>query len=238
MRKMAVCIFILICPLMARAHGMDAMAYFDLGIKSTMTNKKIDYFSKALELNPLLAEAYEKRGMLYYFQEKYEQMIEDFRRFIELVPFKANALRMLGIGYLRTGLYREAISSFARAIELEPEFTAAYSGRAEAYQYIGNFDQAICDSTTAIRIGGDPITLSETYRNRYKIYWKLGQTDKAYADLKNAWRMDPRVLQIWRQESGGFNYPGYMRKMGLIYLIGIAAGLIFKLKLKPPKKDE
>jgi tetratricopeptide (TPR) repeat protein len=238
MRKMAICIFILVWPLMAKAHAMNATAYFDLGLKSTMTSTKINYFSKALELNPLLAEAYEKRGMLYYFQEKYELMVEDFRRFIELVPFKANAFRMLGLGYLKSGLNKEAISSFTRAIELEPGFAAAYSSRAEAYRHIGSIDQAICDSSTAIRIGGDPLILTGAYRIRYKIYWELGQTDKAYADLRNAWRLDPTVWQIWRQEGGGFNCSGYMRKMGLIYFIGIAAGLIFKLKLKPPEKDE
>jgi len=238
MKKMAICVFILIWSLMGRAHGMDAMAYFDLGLKSTMTNKKINYFSKALELNPLLAEAYEKRGMLYYFQEKYELMVEDFRRFIELVPFQANAFRMLGLGYLKTGLYRESISSFTRAIELEPKFAAAYSSRAEAYRHIGSLDQAICDSTTAIHIGAEPLILCEAYRNRYKIYWMLGESDKAYADLKNAWNIDPRVWQILKREGGDFNYLGYMKKMGLIYLIGIAAGLIFKVKLKPPEKDE
>jgi tetratricopeptide (TPR) repeat protein len=238
MRKMAICIFILLWAIMAKAHDMDSMAYFNLGLKSTMTQKKINYFSKALELNPLLAEAYEKRGMLYYFQEKYVLMVEDFRRFIELVPFKANNLRMLGIGYFKIGLYREAVSSFTQAIKSEPEFAIAYSNRAEAYRHMGNFDQAIRDSTTAIRIGGDPLTLSEAYRNRYKTYWELGQGKKAYADLRESWRLDPRVWQIWREDSGGFNYPGYARKMGLIYLIGIAAGLIFKLKLKPPEKDE
>jgi tetratricopeptide (TPR) repeat protein len=223
---------------MAKVHGMDAMAYFNLGLKSTMTNKKISYFSRALELNPFLAEAYEKRGMLYYFQEKYELMLEDFLSFIELVPFKANDLRMLGIGYLKTGLYTEAVSSFTRAIKLEPKFAIAYSNRAEAYRHMGNFDQAIRDSTTAICIGSDPLTLSEAYRNRYKTYWKLGQGEKAYADLRESWRLDPRIWQIWRKDSGGFNYPGYARKMGLMYLIGIAAGLIFKLKLKPPEKGE
>jgi len=238
MRKMAICIFMLAWPLMANAHGMDAMAYFNLGLKSTMTNKKINYFSRALELNPSLAEAYEKRGMLYYFQEKYELMIQDFQRFIEFVPTKASALRILGIGYLKTGLYAKAISCFTRAIELEPEFAGAYSSRADAYRFIGKYDQSIRDSTTAIRMGGDQLTMSEAYRNRYKAYWKLGQADKAYSDLGNAWRLDPRVWQIWRKNSGGFNNLGYVRKMGLIYLIGIAAGLVFKLKLKPPGKDE
>jgi tetratricopeptide (TPR) repeat protein len=238
MRKMAICIFILVWPLLAKAQGMDAMAYFNLGIENRMTYKKINYFSRAIELNPSLAEAYEKRGMLYYFQEKYELMIQDFQRFIEFVPTNASALRMLGIGYLKTGLYAEAISCLTRAIEMEPKFAGAYSSRAEACWSVGKYDQSVRDSTTAIRIGGDQLTMSEAYRNRYKTYWKLGQADKAYADLRNAWRLDPRVWQIWKKSSGGFNNPGYARKLGLVYLIGIAAALIFKLKLKPPGKDE
>ena len=238
MKKMAICIFIFIWPLTARANGVDAIAYFELGLKSNMTGRKINYFSKALELNPLLTEAYEKRGMLYYFQGKYELMIKDFKRFMELDTPKAKDLRMLGIGYLKTGFYAKAISCFASAIELDPDSADAYSSRSEAYRLVGKYDQAIRDSTTAIRIGADPLILCEAYRNRYKIYWKLGQTDKAYADLKNAWNIDPRVWQILKREGGDFNYLGYMKKMGLIYLIGIAAGLIFKLKLKPPEKDE
>ncbi|MDH3359198.1 MAG: tetratricopeptide repeat protein [Desulfobacterales bacterium] len=238
MKKMAICIFILVWPLMGKAQGLDAMAYFNLGIENRMTYKKINYFSRALDLNPSLAEAYEKRGMLYYFQEKYELMIHDFQRFIEFVPTKASALRMLGIGYLKTGLYAEAISCFTIAIELEPKFAGAYSNRAEAYRFVGKYDQSIRDSTTAIRIGGDPLTLSESYRNRYKIYWKLGQADKAYEELRNAWRLDPRVWQIWRKDLENFYCLENTRKFGLVYIIGIAAVLIFKLKLKPPGKDD
>jgi hypothetical protein len=35
------------------------MDFFNLGPKSTVTLTKIKYFSKALELDPMLAEAYE-----------------------------------------------------------------------------------------------------------------------------------------------------------------------------------
>ena len=78
MRRMVICIFILVWPLMVKAHGKDAMEYFNLGLESSMTYKKIEYFTKALELNPMLSDAYAKRGMLYYFQEKYDKMIQDF----------------------------------------------------------------------------------------------------------------------------------------------------------------
>ena len=223
---------------MTKAHCTDAMTYFNLGVSSTMTNKKIEYFSKAIELNPMLTEAYEKRGVLYFFQEEYELMIEDLKRLMELDGPKAKDLRMLGIGYLKIGFYEEAVSRFTQAIDLEPGFAGAYSSRAEAYRFLGEYDRSIRDSTMAIRIGGDQLTLSDAYRNRYKTYWKLGLSDRAYADLRSSWRLDPRVWKIWRDSGSTFNYPEYSRKMGLIYLIGIAAGLIFKFKIKPPGKDE
>jgi len=40
-------------------YGENAVDFFNLGLKSTETHIKIKYFSKALELNPMLVEAYE-----------------------------------------------------------------------------------------------------------------------------------------------------------------------------------
>lgn len=111
------------------AFGENAVGYFNLGLKSSMAYKKIDYFTKAIELDPRLAPAYEKRGLHYYFQEKYDKVIEDFTRFIRLVPDKADAYRMLGMAYLKIGDYDKAIINFDRAIDLDPEISAAYSYR-------------------------------------------------------------------------------------------------------------
>ena len=129
-----------------------------------------------------------------------------------------------------------AIYNLTRAIELEPGLAGAYSNRAKAYFFSGRYEQAIEDATSAIRIGGDSITLAEAYKIRYKTYWKLGKEHEAYRDLGNAWRSDPRVWEVWKTERGGFNYLEYSRKMGLMLLIGVAAALIFGSKLKPPEK--
>ena len=40
-------------------HADEAMDYFDQARKSSVTRKKIELFTKALELNPKLAAAYE-----------------------------------------------------------------------------------------------------------------------------------------------------------------------------------
>ena len=89
------------------------MDYFNLGLDSTFTPTKIKYFSKALELDPSFAEAYEKRGMLYFFQEKFDKVIRDFQANIRLAPQRAEAHRMLGMGYLKSGYYEQAIDKFS-----------------------------------------------------------------------------------------------------------------------------
>lgn len=46
------------------AYSENAKGYFNRGLKSESTRTKIKYFSKALEMAPNLAEAYEKRVLL------------------------------------------------------------------------------------------------------------------------------------------------------------------------------
>jgi tetratricopeptide (TPR) repeat protein len=215
------------------------MDYFNLGLKSNITRKKIEYFTKALELNPTLAAAYEKRGLLYFFQEKYDKVIQDYETYLNLAPAKAEAYRMLGIGYLKSGIYQLAIYNFTRAIELEPELTSAYANRAEAYRLNGKDEEAIRDSTKAILRGADPRAEADAYKTRARIYRKLGHIELAVADSRAAMSIDPRIPRFWgRKYFYGYASPEELSKAGLVALIFIAFVLIFKLGLKPPEKDD
>jgi len=215
-------------------HADEALEYFKLGLKSTMTNRKIGYFTRALELNPNLAEAYEKRGFLYYIQEKYDRVIQDFQTYLKMAPAKTEAYLMLGLGYLKSGIYGAAIQNFSRAIEMEPTRAAPYANRAEAYRILGCHDAAIRDSTKAIRLGGDPRSEADAYRTRARVFRKLGRGDEAAADTISAYWVDPSIWhysrrgKTWRTED--------LRLIGLINIIGIAF-LFIVLKLTPPGDD-
>jgi tetratricopeptide (TPR) repeat protein len=237
MQRKILCMVIFILLSAFPVHAESAKDYFDLGLKGSRTREKINYFSKALELDPSMAEAYEKRGLLYFFQEKYDNVVLDYQTYIKLAPPKADAYRMLGMGYLNTGDYPSAISSFNRAIEIDAGLSGAYSGRAAAHFLSGNCDAAILDSTRAIALGGDPRNIAETYRTRAKAYRKIGKTDLAAMDIKSSWLIDPRYA-YYMKSFYSYASPEGLRKSGLIAIIGIAFILIFKLKLKPPEKDE
>jgi tetratricopeptide (TPR) repeat protein len=218
-------------------HADEAMDYFNLARKGSVTRKKIELFTKALELNPKLAAAYEQRGLLYYFQGKYDKVIQDYQTYLDLAPEKAQAYRMLGLGYLKTGQYEPAIANFTRAIELEPQHPAGYAYRAEANLQRGKDEEAIRDSTAAVKLRGDMRAKSEAYKTRARAYRKLGLMDLAYADTRSAWESDPRWsywVRYWYKYASLEELSG----AGLVGIIVLALVLVFGLRIKPPGKED
>lgn len=246
MKKLLTLIIILVCCIAGPAWGYDATYFYNLGLDSTMSNTKINYFTRAIELNPELSAAYEERGMLYYFQEHYTKMIRDFLKVTKLRPDNANGYTMLGVAYFKKNDYDSAVSNLTRAIELKPKLAEAYGYRAEAYRLKGMLDLAVQDATRAIEIGGNKRTIGKAYSTRAKAYRELGEVERAEADLKRAINMDP-VYDIYRSftttefladsagRSGSIKGIG---RMGAAMMAAIFLVLIFKLTLPAPKKKK
>lgn len=206
-----------LCLIAAPSWAQDAMKYYKLGLKSSLANRRIEYFTKALELNPNLAEAYEKRAIHYYFQGRLDSAIQDYTRAIMLKPDRASAYRIRGLAYLKRahgeGLKAEvnrlalkysrfgveesreelqkAIDDFSRAIELSPELASGYSYRAEAYFVGGRIDEALGDCITAIELGGDQKSTAKAYAIRARIYRQLGQNELSNSDYCRSIALDP-----------------------------------------------
>jgi tetratricopeptide (TPR) repeat protein len=230
------------------AWSKDAMYYYDLGVRSTVTYEKIHYFTKALELNPRLYSAYEKRGRCYYYREKYSKMIEDFRQVTEMNPHNSEAFRMLGIAYLEEGHYDEAIAHLTRAVELDPRAASTYSHRAEAYLLKGKAKEAIRDASKAIGLHGSEPIIGRAYTVRSKAYKQLGQNKLAEADYNKAYTMDPEnydyrfftvtdALASYASDSGYLNSKS-TRRVGLVAIIVLLFVVIFKVILPAPGKRD
>ena len=226
MRKIAFCFFILVGLVTAQAQDMDAMKYFNLGLASSATSKKIKYFTAALKLDPVLVDAYEKRGLLYYFQEKYDKVIQDFQKYVELAPAKSDGYRMLGMAFLKSGTYQPAIYNFTRTIDMEPERARAYANRAEAFRLLGKYEEAIRDCTRAIEIWADPRTMSDAYRTRSKTYLEIGKRTEAFEDSIKVMSLDPGYPRTW-----GKTQPlGPISAMGLFILNATVFLFLFELR--------
>lgn len=72
---------------------------------------------------PDFAEAWNRRAVLFFLQNRYEAAIADCQRVIALVPYHFGALHGLGLCYASLGRYSEAIESFHEALNVQPYAT-------------------------------------------------------------------------------------------------------------------
>jgi len=235
MKKMLLTVLTYMMVTTSAAWAQDAMHFYELGIDSSLANRKIGYFSKAVELNPNLVEAYEKRAIHYYFQRRYDKAIHDYTKVIELKPEGPEAYLMLGSAHLKKGELEPAIYNLTRAIELDPEVARAFGNRAEAYRLSGMATEAVRDSTTAIDLRGDERTTAIAYKTRAKALLELGYEEESDADFNKSVELDPRYVLI-RYLAGTSSLEGVQR-MGLMGIIAICFVGIFQLTMRAPRKD-
>lgn len=272
MKKIYVLTITFLCLSAAVAWSRDAIEFYNCGLNSTLSYKKIRCFTKALQLEPNLVAAYEKRAILYYFQGKYDQAIADYTSVIERTDRRADAYLWRGLAYLRKahgeGMVAEikrlvhrhrrpgvpenmdflekAIDDLSRALELEPQKAMAYSYRAEAYRLVGKLDQAINDANRTIRLSKDAKITAHAYDVLSLTYRQLGQNERYETTYAKRVELDPyspdypplNVPLILKSYTPNTETLKVVRRFGLLGMIVIAFVVIFKLRLRAPRKKE
>ena len=99
----------------------------------------IEYYSKAININPNKIEAYHGRGIVYHMMSAYQKGIDDLTKAIEIdtsvevadsmFPLRANIYHNRGFIYLHMEKYQNALADFEKAITLNPEYTQAINSR-------------------------------------------------------------------------------------------------------------
>ena len=80
----------------------------------------ITHFTRAIELDPDFAEAYNQRAIAQFLLERYEPSIADCQRTVERMPIHFGALAGMGHCYAHLGQTEKAIESYERALEVNP----------------------------------------------------------------------------------------------------------------------
>ncbi len=82
--------------------------------------KAIAHFTRAIEVDPDFAEAYNQRAIVKYLQERFGESIEDCRRTVELMPCHFGAWAGLGHCHAHEGHLQEAVDCYDRALQINP----------------------------------------------------------------------------------------------------------------------
>lgn len=151
--------------------------------------------TRAIEINPNYAPAYNIRGNTRYSVKRYYKAIEDYAKAIGLDPNYAPAYN--GRAHVRYSLeeYHSAIDDYTRAIELNPEYVEAYSGRGHARFKLKEYQNAIADYTRAIELNPEYIY---AYNGRGNAQFSLQQYYQAIADYAKAIELNPQYTQAYK----------------------------------------
>ena len=129
-----------------------AREWFELGLKEKDWKKKIECFSKCLELDPKDADAWNNKGYALAKLGRYEEAIRCFDKAIEIDPKHAVAWNNKGVTLGELGRYEEAIRCYDKALEIDPKDANAWNNKGYALEELGRYEEAIRCFDKAIEI--------------------------------------------------------------------------------------
>ncbi len=161
-------------------------------------------FSRALELEPTLAEVYVRRAKAYYGMCDYDAAVADCNRAIEINPRLAGAYTKRGDAYDELGEYDKALADYNHSLSLEPS-AQAYRLRGVLFGRDKQYDKAIADCTRALEL--DPEDWM-AWNNRALAYNYSGQYDLAISDANRGLALDPNNVNLISNRAWAHNGNG------------------------------
>ncbi len=211
------------CNLIANQKAKDlfeeGLKYHELG----KIDEAIEYYNKALELNPEFDEAYFHRGVAYTNKREYQTAKRDFEKVIELDSNrqrKEEARKLLsvlenledaqsycnrGLVYQNKGEHNLAMKDFNKAIELNPEFIDAYYSRGMNYCFTNEYDLAILDFNKTIELSPEN---TNAYFMRGFAYLNKTEYDLAIKDYSKVIELNPEFTDAYYSRGLAYNKKG------------------------------
>lgn len=145
-------------------------------------------YTRALQLDPRLHEAYNNRGLTYYHTRRLNEAIGDFSQAIALKSDFAHAYNNRGVSYEAAGQYQNAAQDLQTAARLMPNSAEIHNNLGSVYQLLKNYDAAIGEYSKAIQLN---YNYTEAYYNRALAYCNQGRFADALPDARRAQELNP-----------------------------------------------
>jgi tetratricopeptide (TPR) repeat protein len=213
-------------------HPNPDLTYFWQAQTYHMTNRPrlaVDYFARAIALNPHLIEAYVGRGMAHLASQRYQLALTQFENALALNPQSVGGLFGRANAYIMKGNYERRIHSYAGVIDERygiaeyeqafadlttvitqvPEAIPAYLERGFIYREMRDYQHAIADYTTALNMteNNDMLRSSVLYM-RGITHFKDENYTRAIADFEESLALNPKN----RRAKGGLKQATHQQK--------------------------
>jgi tetratricopeptide (TPR) repeat protein len=138
--------------------------------------KALEYWNKALQINPKQANVYKSMALLYMKKGQFNDAVSQFRKALEIQPQLPDVYVNIGHSLMMSGRPNEAIEALKKEIQISPNADFAYFLLGQAHLQQKKFQKAKEYYETAIKINP---RYSNAYYGLASVCAKLGNRDKA-----------------------------------------------------------
>ncbi len=150
--------------------GIDAAVYLaETYLKLDKTEKAIDAYETAVDIDPQRDDTRVQLGNLFFSQQRFDEAQRQYEEAVRINP-SANNRFSLGQAYLKTERYQDAESQFRAVLRMAPDSPNGHYGLGLTFSAQERYDDAIRQYRSAVDLD----------RNFYDAYAEMGY---AYADL-------------------------------------------------------
>jgi tetratricopeptide (TPR) repeat protein len=139
-----------------KAKSNSALSYYGRGNTYARLGQyklAIEYYNKAIRINPNYANAYYIRGIIHLESGQYQKAVQDLSETIRIKPDYISSYYNRGIAYSKTRRYQLAIKDYSEAIRLDSDYADAYNNRGAVYLNLGNNELGCLDARKACELG-------------------------------------------------------------------------------------
>lgn len=124
-----------------------ALEYYNKGLDATKENDfegAINYYKKAVEIDPEFAFAYDNMGICYRKLENYDEAIKAYEKSLKIDPNGLMPLQNIGVVYIYKKEYKNAIKAYERLGEIQPNNPEVFYGLGSIYaQNLNNLEKGL-----------------------------------------------------------------------------------------------
>ena len=170
--------------------NVKAIRYFQKGLRKVAKrdfNAAITCFSKAIDAEPRMLDAYSFRGNSYLDLGQYEMALRDLDFVLKINPNNHVALYNRSIAKMALGQDYLALVDVDLAIQLSPAEAGYYLFRSIVHSQRKEYDIGLQDAAEAIRLG----EIKSGHNNRAIIFEKKGDRASAISEWTEVLAVEP-----------------------------------------------
>jgi tetratricopeptide (TPR) repeat protein len=172
-----------------RAHFLLAGGYFG----QQQYDEAIEQYTKATEINPSFAPAYNLVGYAFRQVEKYDDAETAFKKYIELIPNDPNPYDSYAELLMKTGRFDESIAQYRKALSVDGHFTPSKVGIASNLMFQGKHAEAAKEMDALYMAARDDADRRNALFTKGVILVDAGKTDAALASIRQEYALDEKL---------------------------------------------